>query len=41
MDGRSRTHEGIAAGWIAYGIRDALVFAAGFVLASVLIAPFS
>lgn len=40
MDVWSHSREIAAAGWGVYGVRDAVVFAVGFILALVLIAPF-
>ncbi|MDV2985625.1 UNVERIFIED_CONTAM: hypothetical protein Q9R58_15030 [Methylobacteriaceae bacterium AG10] len=40
MDVWSHFRETAAAGWGVYGVRDAVVFAVGFIPAPVLIAPF-
>ncbi len=40
MDSRPHSNDPTASEWGAYGARDAIVFAVGFILALMLAAPF-
>lgn len=39
MEFRFHPRDAASAEWAAYGVRDAIVFAVGFILALVLVAP--